>query len=122
MPSDLICQVDHQPSADNHENDGSTCQELPSRLKSHDIAILEASSSGVKDDGIFGLPYCVAELVMCSLDPEGKRVLRAVNRQLYFEASKRIRRLVVQQDNLETLILMPLHQVRLFCRPLVVHV
>ncbi|GAX82844.1 hypothetical protein CEUSTIGMA_g10270.t1 [Chlamydomonas eustigma] len=92
-----------------NDDDGSSCM-APSRLPHHNITVLEASTSG-RSDCILGLPYCVAELVMQSLDSQGKRVLRSVNRKLYFEASQRITRLEVQPDSLETLILMPLHQV-----------
>lgn len=60
---------------------------------------------------VLGLPQCVAHGVLARLDPDGQRVLRAVSRGLYFEASRHVRCLTICHDNLETLVGMPLHQV-----------
>ena len=68
-------------------------------------------ASAAQPHTVLGLPQCVAHGVLERLDLDGQRVLRAVSRGLYFEASRHVRCLTVCHDNLETLISMPLHQV-----------
>ncbi|GFH15185.1 uncharacterized protein HaLaN_11366, partial [Haematococcus lacustris] len=58
---------------------------------------------------VLGLPACVGERLLAAMDADGLRVLRAVSRSMYFDASRAMRTLVVTPDNLEVLLAMPLH-------------
>ncbi|GFH10818.1 uncharacterized protein HaLaN_06204 [Haematococcus lacustris] len=54
---------------------------------------------------VLGLPACVGERLLAAMDADGLRVLRAVSRSMYFDASRAMRTLVVTPDNLEAAIM-----------------
>ncbi|KAG1680121.1 hypothetical protein FOA52_000234 [Chlamydomonas sp. UWO 241] len=80
----------------------------PAHEDDHASGVSDPARSAVVPS-VLGLPLCVALNVLERLDADGMRVLRAVSRGLYFEASRFVTALTVTAANLETLVNMPLH-------------